>query len=578
MATPDKRSIPRSQANGVLPISAAQTASGATKPSTNKSSGPKLKIVVRRLAPGLTEAEFTKILGEEWNLGQGKVDWFIYKPGRDSKDVSKPSRPSRAYMHLTSETHLIALSDAVRQRSFEDNLNTWTSTALIGPPTVEFAPYGRIPSGRRRTDARQGTIDQDAEFMDFLESLINPITGKEGVEDPSGEAGPDKGQKVTTTPLVQFLKDKKANKGKESAAIKAAKQARQEAQVAKAIAKSAKETPGSTEDGKKSAKELKKERLVEKAAREAVKVLNKDSTAKTSSGQNGATVPAPSDSPKTPRALARERGSIAAAARILQRDLGLSPGNAHRKAKENAGNVARASTEAQGTSPSQGADNAPSPKVAPPQSSARGRGAKHASDKSTNVSKDSSSTGTSGPILLLKKPAEPATGGASLPAAEKVASKTSGPPARKAPPAAIPSAGATKAFVKHANPSQGVTELLLKEAMEAFGAVSHVEIDKRKGFAYVDFVDAEGLAKAMAANPTKIAQGTVQVLERKDARPSREAPSGPSNRGGVFPERGGRAGGGGGSGGGGGGRRGGRGGGRGGSGAKAAAAPAATTK
>lgn len=45
-----------------------------------------MKVVIRRLAPGLTEAEFVKIMGEEWKQGQGKIDWFSYKPGKDSKE------------------------------------------------------------------------------------------------------------------------------------------------------------------------------------------------------------------------------------------------------------------------------------------------------------------------------------------------------------------------------------------------------------------------------------------------------------------------------------------------------------
>jgi regulator of nonsense transcripts 3 len=43
-----------------------------------------LKVVVRRLAPALTEAEFMKLIGEEWKVGAGRVDWFSYKPGKVS--------------------------------------------------------------------------------------------------------------------------------------------------------------------------------------------------------------------------------------------------------------------------------------------------------------------------------------------------------------------------------------------------------------------------------------------------------------------------------------------------------------
>ncbi|KAM0455847.1 hypothetical protein ACHAO4_003927 [Trichoderma viride] len=40
------------------------------------------KVIIRRLPPGLTEAEFLSILGSEWAVGNGKVDWFSYAPGK----------------------------------------------------------------------------------------------------------------------------------------------------------------------------------------------------------------------------------------------------------------------------------------------------------------------------------------------------------------------------------------------------------------------------------------------------------------------------------------------------------------
>lgn len=52
--------------------------------------------------------------------------------------------------------------------------------------------------------------------------------------------------------------------------------------------------------------------------------------------------------------------------------------------------------------------------------------------------------------------------------------------------------------------------------MQAFGTVTAVEMDRKKGFAYVDFADHESLVKAMAASPVTVAQASVQVVERKD--------------------------------------------------------------
>jgi regulator of nonsense transcripts 3 len=47
---------------------------------------PKLKVVVRRLPPGLTEAEYHGVMGEEWKLQGGRVDWLSYRPGKVSKE------------------------------------------------------------------------------------------------------------------------------------------------------------------------------------------------------------------------------------------------------------------------------------------------------------------------------------------------------------------------------------------------------------------------------------------------------------------------------------------------------------
>lgn len=60
-----------------------------------------------------------------------------------------------------------------------------------------------------------------------------------------------------------------------------------------------------------------------------------------------------------------------------------------------------------------------------------------------------------------------------------------------------------------------MTESLLETAFASFGTVAKVEIDKKKGFGYVDFAQPEGLQKAMAASPVTVAQSQVVVLERK---------------------------------------------------------------
>jgi regulator of nonsense transcripts 3 len=119
-------------------------------------------------------------------------------------------------------------------------------------------------------------------------------------------------------------------------------------------------------------------------------------------------------------------------------------------------------------------------------------------------------------------------------------------PSHAASGPSAPAPTGKQAFLKHANASQGITEPLIEEALKVFGEIEKVEIDKRKGFAYVDFVDSKGLTNAIAASPITVAQGAVQVLERKEKvarRPFAPPPVGPPRGRGGFPRgRGGRGG------------------------------------
>lgn len=450
--------------------------------------------------------------------------------------------------------HLGHLSEKVRETVFHDAKGTMKDSALLGPPSVEFAPYGRVPSSRIRKDGRQGTIDQDPEFIDFLESLTNPITKPVPTElEADGEG--KKGEKDTVTPLIQYLRDKKANKGRETPTIaKNSKHARQESKDGKNTQITDKKPSGRSSKepmpspDKRSAQAIK----VEKAARDAVRVLNKQAVvpAKAPSpapASNSATAPAALPTASAPLAeRRRDRGSTSAVARMLQRDLGLgvNPGGRRGPRRELAATAAK---PAPGNIQSDGKQNTePSSNLA-----------------STNLSnlspagspQSSPSLGHVKPTISNPSTARPPTG----PAASRPPPKPSAlanvsnsprnqPNAASTKPPPAPST-ATQAFLKHANPSQGITEPLLEEAFANFGTITKVEIDKKKGFAYIDFADPEGLQKAIKASPVKVAQGQVVVLERKtgpllQARNVRGGPAMMANRGGGVPTgpRGGRGG------------------------------------
>ena len=356
--------------------------------------------------------------------------------------------------------------------------------------------------------------------MDFLQSLTNPPTKAVHNEQENSGVGKAK-DKITTTPLIQFLKDKKANKGKESAtAPKGAKHSRHDSKDGKTAIADPKNASGSialSSPKKRSAQAVK----VEQAARDAVKVLNKQ-VANTKQAHVPTSpskpVPAPTTSAGTPNSTAnaaladkkRERGNASAAAKILQRDLGLGGHVGGRGERRSAlGNGVNRPTpgNAAAAAKAPGSPLAPQPAVSTPGSS-------------TTVSTPTTDASNASVPVVAQPPAKsvPPSGPAASRAPSKSAASTRGPSSNGGPAftkGTAPPSTATQAFLKHANPSQGITEPLLDEAFAVFGTINKVEIDKKKGFAYVDFAEPDSLQKAIKASPIKVAQGQVVVLERK---------------------------------------------------------------
>lgn len=492
----------------------------------------------------MTESEFWSILGEEWQTGKGRADWCSFREGKVSKDPSKQSKPARCYIHVMRKDEIMPLNEAVRSKTWEDAKGTHTDPALIGPPQVEFSLYDKIPSTKKRTDTRQGTIDQDPEFMAFLESLANPTQPKDTELDDDET---DKDVKVTTTPLVEYLKVKKAAKSKENPNKRQAKNT-QEGGKGKGGSKD-------EDQGKKKGKAAKDDKT-----KEPVKILTKKAAteqaaeaAKAAAGQINAGNAA--DAPKSRRA------GIAAAARLLQRDLGLSPGSAHRRARQDAAKAeadaksevgeavqkdsatgaattAAANVNERPASPAPSDNGSQTSKAtggqAPSKTQKRNRGAKSAEKNKASENSASQSAAPSKPTMILKKKSEgegqsqpPSQGSAETPAGDKVNEpRSAGKGAvnksnQQKKPAGV-SPNATRAFVKHVNASQGVTDETLRESLQSFGAIVSVEVDKRKGFAYVEFSEHDALVRAIAASPVTVGQGSVQVLERKEKKPQNQ--------------------------------------------------------
>ncbi|OAX81646.1 hypothetical protein ACJ72_04013 [Emergomyces africanus] len=511
---------PRLSSAGVLPISASTTQKGSASKTSSKVAAPRLKLLIRRLPPGLTVQEFEAALGDEWKDGNGKVDWFHYKEGKISKDPAKPSRPTRVYLRVTSIPLVEELSEKVRVSTFQDAQNTGRDSVLLGPPALEYAPYPRVPGGRVRKDGRQGTIDLDSDFISFLESLTNPVT-KSTMDLRAEDA---KEHKPTITPLIQFLKDKKANKGKEtSSPAKSSRHSRGETREARdkvervhakkllSRAEKATSSPGDRQS------------KIDRATKEAVRAVNKQTVNQTpkAAGKTIASRPPKEELLRqiaAPPERKRERGSMSAATKILRRDLGLVPAGPRRRPEIGENGEVAPMIPTNETEKLPALSNGDGGKRPPPRASKEVESA-----RKPTIAKQSRASPQS----------NPATGRNATKSTKPTPSTTFTPsgPKHRAPPARTsPHTAATQAFLKHANPSQGVTEELLATGFSTFGKVVKVEIDKKKGFGYVDFAEPEGLAKAIQASPVQIAQSQVVVLERKSGAAVAQARGNGSNR------------------------------------------------
>lgn len=407
---------------------------------------------------------------------------------------AKPSRPSRAYIHVVASDHIAPLSDKVRQTSFLDAQNTASDPVLLAPPSLEFAPYAKIPGNRVRKDARQGTIDQDPEFFAFLESLTQPVSKPNAAETTTN--GEEKKNTMTTTPLVQYIKDKKANKAKEQAAAKSSRRSDKENKSEKVQAKKLLQRPDRDSANSSTTDKTEKKSKADKATKDAVKAANKQAANAVSKQSGKGSTNTPNASKETPTAPAserkRDRGNAAAAAKILQRDLGISQSGGRRKGGKGASAENDAPKKEPATAPTEPKKDA---QIKSPKGPAQGKG------KGNENAPETSDPAASTPPPSTSNTAKP---GKSSKGKQAAAATTTSP-----------NPTATQAFLKHANPSQGVTEELLEAAFIPFGAVVKVEIDRKKGFGYIDFAEPSGLRDAIAASPVPVAQSQVVVLERK---------------------------------------------------------------
>ncbi|KAH9039962.1 Smg-4/UPF3 family-domain-containing protein [Lactarius hengduanensis] len=177
-----------------------------------KASGTeRLKTIVRRLPPNLPEHIFWQSV-QPW-VTDDTVLWKEFYPGKSRKRQNKEDVHSRAYIAFKTEEYVAKFSREYDGHIFKDKAGN-ESRAV-----VEFAPYQKLPLEKKKVDTRNATVDQDEEYIAFLQSL-ETLSTKPYDTDQLLEmlvASTERPSMPASTPLLDALKaEKSAQRDKEA--------------------------------------------------------------------------------------------------------------------------------------------------------------------------------------------------------------------------------------------------------------------------------------------------------------------------------------------------------------------------
>ncbi|XP_015587422.1 regulator of nonsense transcripts 3B [Cephus cinctus] len=188
----------------------AQTESQTSTPDANKlrdnkkeKCRPMTKVVIRRLPPSMTQEQFMEQVSP---LPEHDYLYFV------KADTSLGQYAfSRAYINFLEQQDIFIFREKFDNYVFVD------SKGAEYPAVVEFAPFQRLPKKRvgKKKDLKCGTLEADPYYISFLESLKN-LESESGTGQPKTEysyqPSDNSQKKVTTTPLLEFLKQRKQEK------------------------------------------------------------------------------------------------------------------------------------------------------------------------------------------------------------------------------------------------------------------------------------------------------------------------------------------------------------------------------
>merc|ERR1711872_215125 len=234
------------------------------KKKEKKKSSFNSKIVIRRLPWSMTEAEFKNCVDP---LPEHDYFRFVKADYSFENDAA-----TRVYINFIHQEDIFNFQDRFDGYVFVDSKGN-EHTAV-----VEFAPNQKVPSSKesKRKDPKLDSLDQDPEYQKFLELLQGPQEAVmptieqvlEEIEAKEREIKAGRGLDNQTTPLLQFMKEKKDEKIKKREDQREARRKRDEDRKKR------------HEEERARRKELKEKEIREKRDREKAPDRDRDDRAK----------------------------------------------------------------------------------------------------------------------------------------------------------------------------------------------------------------------------------------------------------------------------------------------------------
>ncbi|XP_071725578.1 regulator of nonsense transcripts UPF3-like [Rutidosis leptorrhynchoides] len=162
------------------------------------------KVVLRHLPHNISQTALMEQIDARFS---GRYNWFCFRSGKNSLKIQSYSR---AYIDFKRPEDVIEFAEFFDGHVFVNEKGTQFKTI------VEYSPSQRVPKQWSKKDGREGTINKDPQYLEFLEFIAKPVENLPSAEiqlerKEAERAGIAKEAPIVT-PLMDFIRQKRAAK------------------------------------------------------------------------------------------------------------------------------------------------------------------------------------------------------------------------------------------------------------------------------------------------------------------------------------------------------------------------------